>query len=106
MGSLSAASGTGLSLFEMSAEKQKPSDSKGPEPKRGAAAAVKPKGSAPAPAPTPVPPLFRRVDWFTFTISSIVIFIGYWLTLSPNLTLEDSGELATGSFYAGVPHPP
>src|SRR5205814_7842107 len=28
------------------------------------------------------------------------------ITLSPDLTLEDSGELAVGSMYAGVPHPP
>ena len=34
-------------------------------------------------------------------------FLGsYYLTLAPDLTLEDSGELAVGSFYAGVPHPP
>ncbi|HAV65007.1 MAG TPA: DUF2723 domain-containing protein, partial [Verrucomicrobiales bacterium] len=30
----------------------------------------------------------------------------YFLTLAPDLTLEDSGELAIGSYYAGVPHPP
>jgi len=34
------------------------------------------------------------------------VFIGYLWTLSPDLTLEDSGELATASMYAGVPHPP
>src|SRR5262249_18353970 len=27
-------------------------------------------------------------------------------TLAPELTLEDSGELCTGAFYAGIPHPP
>jgi thioredoxin-like negative regulator of GroEL len=32
--------------------------------------------------------------------------VGYYLTLAPEVTLEDSGELATGSFYAGIPHPP
>jgi tetratricopeptide (TPR) repeat protein len=53
-----------------------------------------------------IPPLFRRIDWITFGITALLIFIGYFLTLSPDLTLEDSGELATGSFYAGVPHPP
>src|SRR5438876_3967933 len=26
--------------------------------------------------------------------------------MAPEMTLEDSGELATGSFYAGIPHPP
>ncbi|MDB6015713.1 MAG: hypothetical protein JWR19_202 [Pedosphaera sp.] len=53
-----------------------------------------------------LPPLFRKVDWLTFGITALLIFIGYFLTLAPDMTLEDSGELATGSFYAGVPHPP
>src|ERR1051326_4600576 len=67
---------------------------------------------APTPAvPTPpvkpvIPPLLRRIDWLTFGITTLVVFIGYYLTLAPDLTLEDSGELAVGSFYAGVPHPP
>src|SRR2546428_5050778 len=66
-----------------------------------------PRAPAPAPAPKPtVPPLFRRVDWLTFAITTLLVFIGYYLTLAPNLTLEDCGELAVGSFYAGVPHPP
>ena len=53
-----------------------------------------------------LPPLFRRVDWVTMVVTTLLIFIGYFLTLAPDVTLEDSGELATGSFYAGVPHPP
>ncbi len=53
-----------------------------------------------------LPPLFRRVDWVTMAVTTLLIFIGYFLTLAPDVTLEDSGELATGSFYAGVPHPP
>jgi len=75
------------------------------------------KGPAPVVAPTPTPtpkppapvnppPLFRRIDWLTFLITTALVFIGYYLTLAPDLTLEDSGELATGSFYAGIPHPP
>ncbi len=50
--------------------------------------------------------LFRRVDWITFWATTILVLIGYLLTLAPDLTLEDSGELAVGSMYAGVPHPP
>ena len=46
------------------------------------------------------------MDWFTFWLTTILIFIGYYWTLAPDLGLEDSGELAVGSFYAGVPHPP
>ena len=52
------------------------------------------------------PPLFRRLDWFTFLVAFAGVWIGYYLTLAPELTLEDSGELAAGSFYAGIPHPP
>src|SRR5437588_5512656 len=58
-------------------------------------------------APVPrVPPLFRKTDWLTFLVTFAIVWIGYYLTLAPELTLEDSGELATGSFYAGIPHPP
>jgi tetratricopeptide (TPR) repeat protein len=53
-----------------------------------------------------VPPLFRKVDWMTFGLTFLVVFIGYFLTLAPEMTLEDSGELAVASYYAGVPHPP
>ena len=75
---------------------------------------VKPKaGAAPvqaAPAPVavlgPVKPLFRRIDWITAAATALLVFIGYWWTLAPDMTLEDSGELAVASMYAGVPHPP
>jgi len=53
-----------------------------------------------------VPPLFRPIDWATFGLTFVVMFLSYWWTLAPDLTLEDCGELAVGSFYAGVPHPP
>jgi tetratricopeptide (TPR) repeat protein len=61
--------------------------------------------SAPPVVPR-TPPLFRRTDWLTFLITFAAVWIGYYLTLAPELTLEDSGELATGSYYAGIPHPP
>ncbi len=54
----------------------------------------------------PPPPLFRKIDWLSFLITTLVVMTGYWLTLAPDVTLEDSGELAVGSYYAGVPHPP
>lgn len=75
----------------------------------------RPKNPKPQPAPIPlntasvpvdVPALFRRIDWFTFLVTFAAVWIGYFLTLAPALTLEDSGELATGAFYAGIPHPP
>ncbi|HEU5071766.1 MAG TPA: DUF2723 domain-containing protein [Verrucomicrobiae bacterium] len=57
-------------------------------------------------APAGKPALFRRIDWLTFLIVTVIVMTGYWLTIAPDLTLEDCGELATGSFYAGIPHPP
>jgi hypothetical protein len=60
----------------------------------------------PPPVPVRVPPLFRKIDWLALIITSAVIWTVYFLTLAPELTLEDSGELCTGSFYAGIPHPP
>jgi len=53
-----------------------------------------------------VPPLFRAVDWWTFGITFAVVWVIYFLTLAPEVTLEDSGELCTGAFWAGIPHPP
>src|SRR5437016_10556422 len=66
-----------------------------------------PSQAVPIPPAKPVtPPLLRKIDWLTFAITTLLVFIGYLLTLAPDLTLEDSGELAVGSYYAGVPHPP
>ena len=90
--------------------------SKGPTPKAPHAGPAKPAESkvtqlpkAPAAPPAPpahVLPLFRGIDWWSFGITTLLVFLGYLWTLAPDLTLEDCGELATGSFYAGVPHPP
>jgi hypothetical protein len=57
-------------------------------------------------APIIVPPLFRRIDWLALIITFAAVWAVYLWTLAPELTLEDSGELCTGSFYAGIPHPP
>ncbi len=53
-----------------------------------------------------VPPLYRRLDWFTALITFAVVWTIYFCCLAPEVTLEDSGELCTASFYAGIPHPP
>jgi len=58
------------------------------------------------PAPIKVPPLFRKIDWLVLVVTFVVIWTVYLLTLAPELTLEDCGELCTASFYAGIPHPP
>ena len=65
-----------------------------------------PATKTPAAPPQRTEALFRRTDWLTFLITFGIVWTGYYLTLAPELTLEDSGELATGSFYAGIPHPP
>src|SRR6185503_4563272 len=65
-----------------------------------------PAVDAPASPPGPIKPLFRSIDWFAFGFTGLLVFIGYLWTLAPDMTLEDSGELATASMYAGVPHPP
>ncbi len=74
-----------------------------------AGAAPAPKPPAAKPAATPIvhpPPLFRRIDWLALAITFVIVWTTYLRTLAPELTLEDSGELCTGAFYAGIPHPP
>ena len=76
------------------------SKTKAPRP-RPAQAQVKP-----AVLPSKVPRLFRRADWLAAAITFAAIWTVYLLTLAPELTLEDCGELVTGAYYAGIPHPP
>ena len=81
--------------------------SKSPTPKAPQGGPAKPAESkitqqskAPATPPTPpahVLPLFRGIDWWSFGITTLLVFLGYLWTLAPDLTLEDCGELATGS---------
>jgi tetratricopeptide (TPR) repeat protein len=88
---------------------QTPASSKpGRTPDKAPAAAkpaVKPLRGAPPPPPK-VAPLFRRLDWLALLICLAVVETIYLSTLAPELGLEDSGELLTGSFWAGIPHPP
>jgi len=62
--------------------------------------------TAPPSSSLRVDPLFRKRDWLTFIITFSAVWIVYVATLAPEVTLEDSGELVTGSMYAGIPHPP
>jgi tetratricopeptide (TPR) repeat protein len=80
-----------------------------PKPNNGKSKAAKPNAAskpAPKPVPAKVSPLFRPIDWIVMGITFVVVWAIYLYTLAPELTLEDSGELCTGSFYAGIPHPP
>ncbi len=96
----------------MSNGKAKPASGKEPKappagaenkPVKTAKSGAPPSGAEP---PVSRPPLFRRIDWWTFGLTTLITLIGYLVTLAPDLTLEDSGELAVGSFYAAVPHAP
>ena len=60
----------------------------------------------PVPVKVKVPPLFRKIDWLVLAVIFGVVWTVYLFTLAPELTLEDSGELCTASYYAGIPHPP
>src|SRR5258708_5250739 len=95
----------------MNNDKSKSTNSKsqGPSPQSsGKTPGSQPPPKNPVPLVHPVKPapLFRKTDWLTLLITFAAVWIGYYLTLAPEMTLEDSGELATGSFYAGIPHPP
>ena len=68
--------------------------------------AIPPATKVPDAIPTKTPPLFRRIDWMTFLVTALCVWVGYYWTLAPDLGLEDSGELAVASMYAGIPHPP
>src|ERR1700685_1482685 len=65
-----------------------------------------PKTPPAKPVPVKVPPLFRKIDSLVLAVSFGVVWAVYLFTLAPELTLEDSGELCTASYYAGIPHPP
>src|SRR6185503_1755323 len=80
----------------------RPGDSKAPPPKSPATPAAP---VVPSPPPKPIP-LFRKIDWVTFGVTTLLVLFGYLYTIAPDMTLEDSGELAVASMYAGVPHPP
>ncbi len=85
----------------MSMDKTKPAAAKSKTP---AAPPAAPSVVETIPAITP--PLFRRIDWLTFLIATLFVWVGYYWTMAPDLTLEDSGELAVASLYGGIPHPP
>ena len=80
-----------------------------PKPKPALAPLAKtPAAKSPPlpPAPAKVPPLFRPIDWWTLAVAFAIVWIVYFISLAPQVTLEDSGELTTASYWAGIPHPP
>ncbi|MBL69197.1 MAG: hypothetical protein CMO74_12240 [Verrucomicrobiales bacterium] len=77
-----------------------------PEPKHSPEPPPEPKPEGAALFQTASAPFFKRTDWLAFAAATVVTLLVYLYTLAPNVTLEDSGELATASMYAGVPHAP
>ena len=75
-------------------------------PKKSAVKTEAPKAAATPAVPVKMPPMFRKFDWLALLITFGAVWAAYLWTLAPELTLEDSGELCTGSYYAGIPHPP
>jgi thioredoxin-like negative regulator of GroEL len=51
-------------------------------------------------------PFFSVRDKLAFGIATVLTFAGYWSTLAPSVTLEDSGGFLTAAHNLGVPHPP
>jgi len=49
---------------------------------------------------------FHPVNWITGFIAFTISLATYIYTLQPTVGLEDSGELITGAYKLGVPHPP
>jgi tetratricopeptide (TPR) repeat protein len=56
--------------------------------------------------PASRPERFQRTDFIAAGLVFLITLTVYILTLSPSVTLEDSGELITGAAGFGVPHPP
>jgi hypothetical protein len=63
--------------------------------------------SVPAAPAQPVSlPFFGHTDWIAFGVATLLVLAAYLLTLAPDVTLEDSGEMSVAAQYAGVPHAP
>ena len=74
-----------------------------------------PSAAAPVPAVRPavvVPPalaeaphaFFRLKDWIAAAVTFVISGAVFLYCMSPEVTLQDSGELVTGAFNFGVPH--
>ncbi len=49
---------------------------------------------------------FKPEDWLAALIATLVSGFAFYYYMAPEVTLQDSGELVTGAFNFGVPHPP
>ncbi|MGD0016686.1 MAG: DUF2723 domain-containing protein [Verrucomicrobiia bacterium] len=65
--------------------------------------------TSPSVVPTPAAPvyqLFALQDWIVASAAFLIAGLVFFYLMSPEVTMEDSGELVTGAFNFGVPHPP
>ena len=49
---------------------------------------------------------FKPEDWVAALITTLISGLAFYYYMAPEVTLQDSGELVTGAFSFGVPHPP
>jgi tetratricopeptide (TPR) repeat protein len=76
------------------------------------------KPTEPKPLAIPVEPIpveeptesklhfFKPEDWVAALITTLIAGLAFFYYMAPEVTLQDSGELVTGAFTFGVPHPP
>jgi len=65
-----------------------------------------PEQLADVPETTHLPHLFKWRDWAVAGAAFLIAGARYLYDMSPEITLQDSGELVTGAYHLGVPHPP
>lgn len=73
------------------------------------AIAANPVPDAPVPQAEPtesVRHFFKPEDWITSLVTTLISGFVFFYYMAPEVTLQDSGELVTGAFNFGVPHPP
>jgi tetratricopeptide (TPR) repeat protein len=87
--------------------KPQPTPSKStPAGQPGAPAPAGPVAPPEMTAPQPSRPFFAKEDWIAAGATFLISGAAFLYYMSPEVTLEDSGELVTGAFNFGVPHPP
>jgi tetratricopeptide (TPR) repeat protein len=68
------------------------------------------KQPQPQPTATPTPAahehFFGKWDWVAAALTFLISLSAFVYFMSPSVTLQDSGELVTGAYNFGVPHPP
>ena len=85
---------------------QRAVEAKGPAVVMAGASAVPVSGGMPVDTEINLAHLFRPEDWWAALVT-VVFSAGVFLyNMAPEVTLQDSGELVTGAFNFGVPHPP